>query len=264
MNKKNEINILFIADIVGKSGLDIVSKITPSLKEKYRIDFCIANGENGCEGKGLTKRIAQDYFNLGIDIITSGNHIWDNRDIYEELNSSAKILRPLNYPDGNYGKGSTVVNLENGLKIGVVNLQGRTFMYSIDCPFKTGLSEIRRMQKETDIILVDFHAEATAEKCAMGWWLDGKVSAVIGTHTHVQTADERILPEGTAYITDVGMTGPFDSVIGMKKEVAIKRFLHQTPARFKMAEKNLRYCAVVVTVNCESGCSTKIQRINLP
>ncbi|NIV95609.1 TIGR00282 family metallophosphoesterase [candidate division KSB1 bacterium] len=256
--------ILFIADIVGKPGLEIVSKLTPTLREKYKIDFCIANGENGCEGKGLTKRIARDYFNLGIDLITSGNHIWDNRDIYELLNTNGRILRPLNYPNGNHGKGSTIVNLEGGPKIGVINLQGRTFMYNIDCPFRRGLSEVRRMQNLSDIIIVDFHAEATAEKVAMGWYLDGKVSAVIGTHTHVPTADERVLPEGTAYITDVGMTGPFDSVIGLKKELAIKRFLHQTPVRFKTAEENLRFCAVAISVDCESGKATSIERINLP
>lgn len=264
MDKKKEIKILFIADIVGKPGLEIVSKLIPALKDKLKIDFCIANGENGCDGKGLTKKIARDYFNLGIDLITSGNHIWDNRDIYELLNTNGRILRPLNYPDGNYGKGSTIVDVADGVKIGVVNLQGRTFMYSIDCPFKRGLTEVRKMQKETKIIIVDFHAEATAEKTAMGWYLDGKVSAVIGTHTHVPTADERILPDGTAYITDVGMTGPFDSVIGMKKEVAIKRFLHQTPARFKMAEGNLKFCAVEISIECETGKATNIKRINLP
>ncbi len=264
MSTSKEIRVLFIADIVGKPGLEIVSKLTPSLRERLKVDFCIANGENGCEGKGLTKKIAREYFNSGIDLITSGNHIWDNRDIYDELRTNGRILRPLNYPDGNYGKGSTIVTLEDGLKIGVINLQGRTFMYSIDCPFKKGLSEVRRIQKYTQIIIVDFHAEATAEKVAMGWYLDGKVSAVIGTHTHVPTADERILPEGTAYITDVGMTGPFDSVIGLKKEVAIKRFLHQTPVRFKPAEENLRFCGVLVNIDANTGKATKIERISLP
>lgn len=260
----NEINVLFIADIIGKPGLEIAAKLLPGLKDKYKSDLCIANGENGCEGKGLTQAIARQYFSMGIDVITSGNHIWDNRDIFELLASNNRILRPLNYPEGNFGIGSTIVETASGYKIGVINLQGRTFMYAIDCPFKRGLTEARRLQKDTNIIIVDFHAEATAEKVAMGWYLDGKVSAVIGTHTHVPTADERILPEGTAYITDVGMTGPFDSVIGLKKEIAIKRFLHQTPERYKPAEGNLRLCAAAVTIEHSTGKATRIERINLP
>jgi hypothetical protein len=260
----NDLNVLFIADIVGRPGLEIATKLTPGLKEKHKIDLCIANGENGCEGKGLTQAIARQYFSLGIDVITSGNHIWDNRDIYEMLANNNRILRPLNYPEGNYGIGSTIVEIADGLKVAVVNLQGRTFMYSIDCPFKKGLTEVRRLAKDTNIIIVDFHAEATAEKVAMGWYLDGKVSAVIGTHTHVPTADERVLPEGTAYITDVGMTGPFDSVIGLKKEIAIKRFLHQTPERYKPADGNLRFCAAVISIARDSGKATRIERINLP
>jgi metallophosphoesterase (TIGR00282 family) len=261
---KKEIKILFIADIVGKPGLEIAAKLTPVLKDKYKIDFCIANGENGSDGKGLSEKIARHYFNFGIDVITSGNHIWDNKDIYGLLKTNGRILRPLNYPDGNYGAGSVIIETKEGLKIGVINLQGRTFMFSIDCPFKRGLDEVRKFKKETNIIIVDFHAEATAEKMAMGWYLDGKVSAVIGTHTHVPTADERILPLGTAYITDVGMTGPFDSVIGLKKELAIKRFRHQTPVRYKPAEDNLKFCGAVISIECESGKATHIERINLP
>ncbi len=264
LSKQKQIRVLFIADIVGRPGLEIVSKLAPSLKERMRVDFCIANGENGCEGKGLTQKLAREYFALGIDLITSGNHIWDNRDIYEALNTNGRILRPANYPEGNHGKGATVVTLESGVKVGVVNLQGRTFMFNIDCPFRRGLSEVNRIRKQTNIILVDFHAEATAEKVAMGWYLDGKVSAVIGTHTHVPTADERILPGGTAYITDVGMTGPFDSVIGLKKEVAIKRFLHQTPVRFKPADGDLRFCAVLIEIDIATGHALNIERINLP
>lgn len=265
MNKNDtELNVLFIADIIGKPGLEIATKLTPGLKEKYKVDLCIANGENGCDGKGLTQAIARQYFSLGVDVITSGNHIWDNRDIYELLASNNRILRPLNYPEGNYGTGSTIVETSSKVKVGVINLQGRTFMYTIDCPFKKGLTEVRRLQKDTNIIIVDFHAEATAEKMAMGWYLDGKVSAVIGTHTHVPTADERVLPEGTAYITDVGMTGPFDSVIGLKKEIAIKRFLHQTPERYKPAESNLRFCAALISIDLNTGKANRIVRISLP
>ncbi len=264
MDKNDRINILFIADIVGKPGLEIASKLTPGLKEKHEIDLCIANGENGCEGKGLTQKLTRRYFNLGIDVITSGNHIWYNRDIFEVLKTHERVLRPLNYPEGNYGKGSTVVETADGVPIGVINLQGRTYMFSIDCPFRSVLAEVRKLQKQAKIIFVDFHAEATAEKVAMGWYLDGKVSAVVGTHTHIPTADETILPAGTAYITDVGMTGPFDSVIGLRKELAIKRFLHQTPVRYRVAENDLRYCAVVISVDKESGKATSIERINLP
>lgn len=261
---KKEIKVLFVADIVGKPGLEISSKLIPIIKDKYKIDFCIANGENGCQGKGLTQKIARQYFNLGIDLITSGNHIWDNRDIYDLLKKNERIIRPLNYPEGNYGTGSTVVQLANKLSVGVINLQGRTFMFSIDCPFRKGLDEVKRLRKTTKVIIVDFHAEATAEKMAMGWFLDGKVSAVIGTHTHVPTADERILPQGTAYLTDAGMTGPFDSVIGLQKELAIKRFLHQTPVRYRPAEDNLRFCAVVISIDCATGLSTHIERLFLP
>ncbi|MFQ5650168.1 MAG: TIGR00282 family metallophosphoesterase [bacterium] len=261
---EKDLKVLFIADIVGKPGLEITTKLLPGLKEKHRIDFCIANGENGCEGKGLTAKLARTYFNLGIDVITSGNHIWDNRDIYEMLKSDQRIIRPSNYPEGNFGKGATVIELSTGFKIGVLNLQGRTFMFPIECPFRQGVDEVRKLQKQTNVIIVDFHAEASAEKVALGWYLDGKVSAVVGTHTHIPTADERILPEGTAYITDAGMTGPFDSVIGLKKELAIKRFLYQTPVRYKPAEENLRFCGVVITIDRETGKANHIERLFLP
>ncbi|MFQ5674694.1 MAG: TIGR00282 family metallophosphoesterase [bacterium] len=258
------LKVLFIADIVGKPGLEITAKLLGGLKDKHKIDFCIANGENGCEGKGLTQKLAYNYFSLGIDVITSGNHIWSNNNINDLLKTDRRILRPLNYPDGNIGAGSTVMETDDGVPVGVINLQGRTYMYSIDCPFKTGLDEVHRIQKQTKIIIVDFHAEASAEKVAMGWYLDGKVSAVLGTHTHVPTADERILPEGTAYITDVGMTGPFDSVIGMKKELAIKRFMLQTYVRYKPADENIRLCGAIVTIEKSTGKATSIERLFLP
>ena len=216
MNKLSA-NILFIADIIGTPGLKIIKKSLPIIKKKYLIDFCLANGENGAGGKGLSEEIANEYFRNGIDIITSGNHIFENYKIHRMLDKGDKILRPLNYPKGVIGKGSSIYRVFNDLNIGVINIQGRTFMYNIDCPFRIAIDEIDKMKRVTPIIIVDFHSEATAEKLAMAWYLDGKVSAVIGTHTHVQTNDEQILPKGTAYITDVGMTGPFDSVIGMKK-----------------------------------------------
>lgn len=261
---RQSINVLFVADIVGRPGLEITTRLLPSLKEKHRIDLCIANGENGANGKGLTEKIARQYFSIGIDIITSGNHIWDNRDIFRMLNEGGRILRPHNYPRGNYGTGSVLFQIPEGPKVGIINVQGRTYMQPIDCPFRTVWQEVKRLKEKTKIIIVDFHAEATAEKMAMAWYLDGKVSAVIGTHTHVQTADERILPQGTAYITDVGMTGPYDSVIGLKKEVAIQRFVQQTPRRYEAATDNLHFCGLVVSVDGETGHATNVERLQLP
>ena len=258
------INILFIADIVGQPGITITEKLLRSLKEKHHVEFCIANGENAHRGKGISDKIARHLMFLEIDIITSGNHIWDGKDSTSVLNNHRYLLRPLNYPVNNPGRGSIVWTAADQIKIGVVNLQGRTFMSPLDDPFTVGLREIQRIGEETKIIIVDFHAEATAEKMALGWYLDGKVSAVIGTHTHVQTADERILPNGTAYITDVGMTGAFDSVIGMKKEIAIHRFLYQTPRKYEIAGDNLHLCGAVISVNRETGKAVGIERIKIP
>ena len=258
------INILFIADIVGQPGITITEKLLRPLKEKHHIEFCIANGENAYRGKGISDKIARHLMFLEIDIITSGNHIWDGKDSTSVLNNHQYLLRPLNYPVNNPGRGSIVWTAADQIKIGVVNLQGRTFMSPLDDPFTVGLREIQRIGEETKIIIVDFHAEATAEKMALGWYLDGKVSAVIGTHTHVQTADERILPNGTAYITDVGMTGAFDSVIGMKKEIAIHRFLYQTPRKYEIAGDNLHLCGAVISVDRETGKAVGIERIMIP
>jgi len=258
------IHILFVADIVGQPGITITEKLLPSLKQKYHIEFCIANGENASGGKGISDKIVRHLKSLGVDVITSGNHIWDRKDSSQVLNNHRYLLRPLNYPASTPGYGSIVFVTANQTKIGVVNLQGRTFMQPLDNPFTVGLREIQRINKDTKISIVDFHAEASAEKATLGWYLDGKVSAVIGTHTHVQTADERILPNGTAYITDVGMTGPFDSVIGMKKEIAIHRFLHQTPQKYEIAKDNLHLCAVVISVEQETGKAVDIERIIIP
>lgn len=258
---KKKINVLFIADIIGKPGLIIVKHVVNQLREQYQIDFCIANGENGSAGKGLTSSIAQEYFDNGIDVITSGNHIFEKYGIHKLLNTNRKIIRPLNYPFGVSGKGSFIATILNNIKIGVINIQGRTFMFPIDCPFRTVKEEINIMRQMTPIIIVDFHAEATAEKIAMGWYLNGRVSAVIGTHTHIQTADERVLDKGTAYITDVGMTGPYNSVIGMKKEIAIKRFIQQMPERYQPADSDLRFAGVVITINAENGKAESIKRL---
>ncbi|MGC8594283.1 MAG: TIGR00282 family metallophosphoesterase [Candidatus Kryptoniota bacterium] len=258
------IRILFIGDIVGNAGVGMVTNFLKGFIEKYRIDFVIANGENAADGKGITEKLAQKFFSLGVHVITSGNHIWDKFQIHEYMMREKNLLRPMNFPKGSYGNGYVVYSLGEKGNVGVLNLQGRTFMYPIDCPFRTSDWAIEKMKSETQIIVVDMHAEATAEKVAMGWYLDGKVSAVIGTHSHVQTADERILPGGTAYITDVGMTGPYDSIIGMKKENALKRFIYATPARYESAENDAKLAAVVITVDPATGKSLDILRILFP
>lgn len=262
MMKDSEVwTVLFIADIVGKPGLEITSRLLPSLREKYSPDLIIANGENGANGKGLSEAIAKEYFESGIQVITGGNHIWDNPEIFKIWQKDWRVLRPANYPAGNPGRGYLVVDLPDGAKAAVINLQGRTYMYSIECPFRVADVILRHLGETTKFIIVDMHAEATAEKMALAWHLDGRVSAVIGTHTHVQTADERILPQGTAYITDAGMTGPFDSVIGMKTEIAIKRFMRQIPIRFDPATENPRLCALVVRIDKATAKATSVERL---
>jgi hypothetical protein len=264
MKKDHHLNILFIADIVGKPGLDITSHLLPSLKRKYNVDFCIANGENAAHGKGITGKEYSAFRQLGIDVVTSGNHVWDLSQGRKLLTEERNLLRPQNYPSQSPGSGSGVFLSDGGTAIGVLNLQGRTFMYPIDCPFSVGLREVEKLREKTPLVIVDFHAEATAEKQALGWYLDGKVSAVIGTHTHVQTADERILPGGTAYLTDAGMTGPFDSVIGLDRKIAVKRFVQGISHRYSIAGDNLRFNAVLITVDTDTGKAADIQRISLP
>ncbi len=263
MSKKT-VTVLFIADIVGKPGYEVLVTFLPSLKRKYNPDICIANGENGSQGKGLTEAIANKYFTAGINVITGGNHIWNIPQFRKHLDESTFILRPANYPGGAPGHGSTMFTTMSGIHIGIINLQGRTFMYPIDCPFQRGKEEIDKLRRKTNIIFMDFHAEATAEKIALAWYFDGTVSAVIGTHTHVQTADERILPKGTAYLTDAGMTGPHDSVIGLDTDIAINRFLKGFPEKYRLAKSNNRINGVVIDIDPVNGHAQKIERINLP
>ncbi len=258
------LNIFFIGDIVGTPGLELTTTVLKQYFEKYKIDFCIANGENLAEGKGITERDAKAVFSLGVHVITTGNHLWDRWESKKLLAKERKVLRPLNYPRENTGSGFIVHNLGEKGKIGVVNLQGRTYMQPIDCPFKTADWVIHKIKNETRVIIVDMHAEASSEKMAFGWYLDGRVSAVLGTHTHTPTSDARLLPRGTAYITDVGMTGPYDSVIGMRKEQAIKRFINQTPYKYEVASHDVRFCAVHLQVDTETGKSTKIEHIIFP
>ena len=260
-----EVKILFIADVIGEPGMRIFEKAMPYLKLKYSPEFIIVNGENTRNGKGLSEGLANKYFSLGVDVITSGNHIWDYSNFHKTLANPrySNILRPLNYPEGVPGRGYCIKDSSLGKKIAVVNIQGRTFMQAIDCPFMKMKDIISKLKTQADIIFVDFHAEATAEKIAMGRFLDGQVSAIVGTHTHVQTADEEIFPKGTAFISDVGMTGPFDSVLGMKTEVALSRFKYQTPFRYEMASDDLRLNGVLITADSETGKSTHIERIYL-
>jgi metallophosphoesterase (TIGR00282 family) len=248
---------------VGDVGLDITHSLLESVKKQESVHLTIANGENCAAGKGLTERLAEGLFDIGVDVITSGNHIWNRDKFFPFLNRHPRMLRPLNYPPDCPGHGSCIVIASN-TSVGVINLQGRSFMYSIDCPFRIVEAEIAKM-KEQDIktVIVDFHAEATAEKIALAWFLDGKASAVIGSHTHVQTADERVLPKGTATITDAGMTGSIDSVIGMDVQTAIRRFMTQIPTHYQVAQGNPRFCGVIVQINPATGKAATIRRIQL-
>jgi metallophosphoesterase (TIGR00282 family) len=256
--------LLFIGDIVGKPGRKIIDNLLGLVIDKFQIDVVVANAENAAGGMGITPSIAEELFSRGIDIITSGNHIWRKKDIIPFLEARDDILRPANYPGGAPGKGMTTMNTRGGPSLCVINLEGRTFMRSLECPFNTAEFLLDQVREKTNLIVVDFHAESTSEKVALGWFLDGRVSAVVGTHTHVQTADEKILPGGTAYITDAGMTGPMDSVIGIEKEIIIKKFLTQRPISFKVAKKNLYMQGVVVDIDESTGKCVSIQRVNEP
>lgn len=257
------INILFIGDIVGEPGLNIVQMYLPSLQKKYRADVIIANGENLSDGKGCTEKEAKILFELGVNVITGGNHTWDKHQSQEYLKKEQRVIRPLNYPKGTHGNGYFIYDSSKG-RVAVINLQGRSYMSPIDCPFRTAEWVLQKIKAETKVIIVDMHAEATAEKISLAYFLDGKVSAVIGTHTHVQTADERIFPNGTGYITDCGMTGPYDSVIGMKIEAAINRFLYQTPQKYQTATDNVHLTGLFLKVNSDTGKTVEIERIFIP
>lgn len=254
--------ILFIADLVSDPAIGLVGDLLPRLKRRYQVDFTIVNGENADRGKGITVKQVRRLKGFGVDCVTSGNHIWDPRKRDVLVEEGGYILRPLNYPEGNVGVGSNIFRTADGKKVAVLNLQGRSFMYSIDCPFRLGEKEVRRLRSETRIIFVDFHAEASAEKLALAWHLDGKISALVGTHTHVQTADERILPNGTAYITDAGMTGPEESIIGMDIKRAIERFIMQSHVYYAVAKGTIRLNGVLIDVDESTGKATHIERLN--
>lgn len=261
----NTITILFIADVFGQPGIDILQTFLPTLKKKHNADFVILNGENAHEGRGINEAIVKNFYHLGVDVITGGNHSFDKWKIFEYMKSDKNLLRPMNYPRGAHGYGFGIYEIaEKGVKVGVINLMGRTFMPPLDDPFRTADWVIDKIKEETSIIFVDFHAEATAEKIGLGFYLDGRVSCLVGTHTHIPTNDARILEKGTAYITDVGMTGSFNSVIGLDKETAVKRFLLGTPHRFKVGEGDARICAVKVEIDTTTGLAQKIVPIIFP
>lgn len=255
--------VLMIGDVFGEPGRRAVLGLLPRLKREHQVDLTIANVENAAAGFGVTPAIARTFLDGGVDVLTSGNHIWDKKEIVEYIAKENLLLRPANYPPGTPGVGSIVVK-GGAYKVGVLNLMGRVFMPAVDCPFRKADEELPRLRQETPVIIVDMHGDATSEKQAMGWYLDGRVSAVLGTHSHVQTADERILPGGTAHITDLGMTGPVDSVIGVEPAIALQRFLSGMPNRFEPAKGPTRLQGAVVSIDPESGRALEIVRLQVP
>jgi len=255
------LRILFIGDIVGRVGRNTTTALLPGLVDKHAIDFVIANCENAAGGIGVTESIGRGLLDLGIDALTGGNHIWDKKEAIGFLVSCKRVVRPANYPPGTAGRGAAIVKSRNGIPVGIINLQGRIFMKEIDCPFRVGSELLESLGEKTPILIIDFHAEATSEKLALGWHLAGRATAVLGTHTHIQTADERILDGHTAYITDVGMTGPVDSVIGVKKELSIARFVTQIPQRFEAAGGIGALNGVVIDVDEKTGAARSIERV---
>ncbi|HLP76982.1 MAG TPA: TIGR00282 family metallophosphoesterase [Candidatus Paceibacterota bacterium] len=260
--------LLFIGDIVGSPGRRAVREIVPRLREQLALDFVVANGENSAGGNGITPRIAEEIFSAGVDVITSGDHLWDQKEVIDLLHNEKRFIRPLNYPIGTPGQGSGVFEVKVPgpksqalIKIAVVNVQGRTFMADLENPFHAMRAEVERLRQQTEIIFVDVHAEATSEKIALARMLDGRVSAVVGTHTHVQTADEQIFPGGTAYLTDAGFTGPHESVLGREIQPVIQRFLTNMPQRFEVAKERIILHGAVVEIDEETGKALAIQRV---
>ena len=255
--------VLFIGDIFGEPGRRALARAVPRLVGQRQIDIVIGNGENSAGGFGITPELAEELFDLGLAVITTGNHAWDKREILDYFPREPRLLRPANYPDGVPGHGSVVVESAGGEKLGVLQLMGRAYMPTLDCPFQVAKKELAALKKRTAAVIVDMHAEATSEKMAMGHYLDGEVVAVVGTHTHVQTADDQILPKGTAYLTDIGMTGPLHSVIGVKKELAIEKFLTGMPRRFEVASGPSVFCAVLLDLDARLGKALSIERIRI-
>jgi len=257
------VKVLFIGDIFGEPGRRALARAVPRLVGQRQIDIVIGNGENAAGGFGITPELAEELFDLGLAVITTGNHAWDKKEILDYFPREPRLLRPANYPSGVPGNGSVVVESAGGEQLGVLQLMGRAYMPTLDCPFQVAKKELAALKKRTVAVIVDMHAEATSEKMAMGHYLDGEVVAVVGTHTHVQTADDQILPKGTAYVTDIGMTGPLHSVIGVKKELAIEKFLTGMPRRFEVASGPSVFCAVLLELDARLGKALSIERIRL-
>jgi hypothetical protein len=257
------VTVLCVGDVFGEPGRRAVHALLPRLRKQYEVDVAVVNVENAAAGFGVTPQIARGFLDLGVDVMTSGNHIWDKKEIIEYIVKENLLLRPANFPSGTPGVGSAVVKV-GPHKVGVLNVMGRVFMLPIDCPFKKADEEVAQLRRETPIIVVDAHCEATSESQALGWYLDGRVSAVVGTHRHVQTADERLLPKGTAYITDLGLTGPVDSVIGVDPAIAIGRFLSQMPNRFEPAKGPAALSGAVIRIDPETGRALSIERLHVP
>ena len=256
-------NILFIGDVVGKPGREAVVSLIPKLRRDRKLDMVIANGENSAHGAGLTASTARELHNAGVDVITSGDHTWDQRGFENDIAEFPNLVRPLNFSPSAPGRGSVVFNVGNLTPVGVINLIGRVFMPNNDDPFRAVQAEVTKLRQRAKIIIVDLHAEATSEKIAMGRYLDGQVTAVIGTHTHVQTSDEQVLPKGTAYISDAGMCGPHDSVLGRDVGAVLKRFLTQMPQKMEVATGKVELCGVIVDVEEDSGRARAIERVRI-
>lgn len=255
--------VLFVGDIMGEPGRRVIMKRLHKLIAQHHVDLVIGNGENAAGGFGITPDVAGELFDLGLSVITLGNHAWDKKEAIDFIQKDSRVLRPANYPDGVPGRGAMVVETAGGESLGVLQVMGRVFMPTLDCPFRVAEREVAQLREQTRTIIVDMHAETTSEKMAMGNFLDGKVSAVVGTHTHVQTADNRILPKGTAYLTDIGMTGPVNSVIGMKTDMVIWKFLTQMPRRLEVAQGPAVLCAALLELDGLTGKAVSIQRLQV-
>lgn len=255
------LRVLMVGDIVGRPGRKAAAALLKNYRKKYALDLIIANGENAAGGNGLNKSCAEELYNAGVDVITMGNHTWDKKEILEFIDHDPTLVRPANYPPDTPGRGSIIYSVDR-VKVGVINLSGRVFLPALDCPFRTADALLTQISKETRLVIIDFHAEATSEKIAFGWYMDGRASAVLGTHTHVQTADERILPQGTGYITDVGMTGPRDSVLGIDKDLVVRKFITQMPARFEVAAGVTQFNGIILDICRTTGKTLRIERMN--
>ncbi|NUN94503.1 MAG: TIGR00282 family metallophosphoesterase [Verrucomicrobiae bacterium] len=259
-----EVTLLYSGDIVGEPGRRAIRQILGPLRNRHRADFCVVNGENSAGGSGITPKIFQELRDAGADVVTTGDHIWDNKEILPMIGAEPRLLRPANFPARVAGAGAVIVESPAGVKLAVLNLMGRTFLRNLDCPFQVAEREVARLRAETPLIFVDMHAETTSEKIALGRFLDGRVTAVVGSHTHVQTADETIFPGGTAFLCDAGMTGPHESILGREIQPIIERFLTQMPQRFEVARQGIRFNGARIRADSTSGKALSIERLNLP